>query len=249
MFVVFSLGIGIADLRFGQEIIFAASMLIVLFLMAKLVRALEPAARATLLGTAVVIFVYRAMPTPGPGVTWWMIDVLGFDQQFLSVLSLISGGLALLGMFLLRRFLAEHSITTIVAILTIAGAVLALPIIGMFYGLHHWTLAMTGGVVDARFIALVDTALESPLDHIAMMPMFHVRSAASNRAVPPYQAAVSPVRNRSLYVWRILTFGIIRPVPPVHAHQHRQPKRSSVPPVFQPVTTARNRTCPASTRS
>jgi hypothetical protein len=121
VFVVFSLGIGIANLRFGQEIIFAASMLIVLFLMAKLVSALEPAARATLLGTAVVIFVYRAMPTPGPGVTWWMIDVLGFDQQFLSVLSLISGGLALAGMFLFRRFLAEHSITTIVAILTIAG--------------------------------------------------------------------------------------------------------------------------------
>jgi hypothetical protein len=157
VFVVFSLGIGIADLRFGQEIIFA-SMLIVLCLMARLVRALEPPARATLLGTAVVIFVYRAMPTPGPGVTWWMIDVLGFDQQFLSVLSLISGGLALAGMFLFRRFLAEYSITTIVAILTIAGAVLAVPIIGMFYGLHHWTSAMTGGVVDARFIALVDTA-------------------------------------------------------------------------------------------
>ena len=171
VFVVFSLAIGIADLRFGQEIIFAASLLIVLFLMAKLVGALEPAARATLLGTSIVIFVYRAMPTPGPGVTWWMIDVLGFDQQFLSVLSLISGGLALVGMFLFRRFLAEHSITTIVATLTIAGAVLALPIIGMFYGLHHWTSAMTGGVIDARFIALVDTALESPLGQIAMIPM------------------------------------------------------------------------------
>jgi hypothetical protein len=171
VFVVFSLAIGIADLGFGQEIIFAASMLIILFLMAKLVRALEPAARATLIGTAVVIFVYRAVPTPGPGVTWWMIDVLGFDQQFLSVLSLIAGGLALIGMFLVRRLLAEHSITTIVAMLTIAGAVLALPIIGMFYGLHHWTSAMSGGVVDARFIALVDTALESPLGQIAMIPM------------------------------------------------------------------------------
>jgi hypothetical protein len=41
----------------------------------------------------------------------------------------------------------------------------------MFYGLHHWTAAMTGGIVDARFIALVDTALESPLGQIAMIPM------------------------------------------------------------------------------
>ena len=47
----------------------------------------------------------------------------------------------------------------------------ALPIVGMFYGLHHWTAAHTGGVVDARFIALVDTAIESPLGQIAMVPM------------------------------------------------------------------------------
>jgi hypothetical protein len=40
--------------------------------------------RATLVGTAVVIFVFRAHARPGPGSTWWMIDVLGFDQQFLS---------------------------------------------------------------------------------------------------------------------------------------------------------------------
>jgi len=49
--------------------------------------------------------------------------------------------------------------------------VLSLPTLGMFYGLHHWTAAMTGGIVDARFIALVDTALESPLGQIAMIPM------------------------------------------------------------------------------
>jgi hypothetical protein len=41
----------------------------------------------------------------------------------------------------------------------------------MYYGLHKWTAAMTGGVVDARFIALVNTALESPLGQIAMIPM------------------------------------------------------------------------------
>jgi hypothetical protein len=31
--------------------------------------------------------------------------------------------------------------------------------------------SLTGGLVDARFIALVDTALESPLGQIAMVPM------------------------------------------------------------------------------
>jgi len=41
----------------------------------------------------------------------------------------------------------------------------------MFYGFHEWTAAMTGGIVDSRFIALVDTAVESPLGQIAMIPM------------------------------------------------------------------------------
>ena len=51
-------------------------------------RARAGAAQRTLIGTALLIFVFRAMPTPGAGSTWWMIDVLGFDQQFLSVLAL-----------------------------------------------------------------------------------------------------------------------------------------------------------------
>ena len=171
VFVAFTLAVGLADLPFGQEIIFAGSMAIVAFLMLRLMQEMEPAARQILLGTAIVIFAFRAVPTPGPGVTWWMIDVLGFDQRFLSVLALIGGGLALVGMFLFRRLMAERSITFVITLLTIAGTLLALPIIGMYYGLHHWTAAMTGGIVDARFIALVDTALESPLGQVAMIPM------------------------------------------------------------------------------
>jgi len=170
-FVIFTAVVGLTNLPSGQEIIFAGSMVIVLFLLTKLLKALEPDARQTLVGTAIVIFIFRAMPTVGPGVTWWMIDELRFDQEFLSVLSLISSGLTLAGMFIFRRFMAEKSIAYVVATLTIAVTLLALPIIGMYYGLHHWTAARTGGVVDARFIAIVDTALESPLGQIAMIPM------------------------------------------------------------------------------
>ncbi len=100
-----------------------------------------------------------------------MIDELGFDQQFLAVLSLIASALTLFGMFLFRRFMAERSIAYVVVFLTIASTLLYLPIIGMYYGLHEWTSARTGGLVDAHFIALVDTALESPLGQIAMIPM------------------------------------------------------------------------------
>ena len=151
---------------------------IIVFLIAKLTRSLAPDARATLVGTAIVIFIYRAIPSPGPGSTWWMIDELRFDGQFLSVLSLISSALTLAGMFLFRRFMAERSITYVIGFLTLTGFLLSLPTLGMFYGLHHWTAAVTGGIVDARFIALVDTALESPLGQIAMIPMLARQNGA-----------------------------------------------------------------------
>jgi len=171
VFVVFTVSMGLGEVPWNQEIIFAGSLLIVGFLISRLMKVLEPAARNVLLGTAIIIFVYRAMPTPGAGQTWWMIDVLGFDQQFLSVLSLISSGLALFGMFIFRRFMAEKSIAYIVVFLTLISTLLTFPIIGMYYGLHTWTAAHTGGIVDAHFIALVDTAIESPLGQVAMIPM------------------------------------------------------------------------------
>ena len=181
-FVVFTLGMGFSRLPFNQEVIFVGSFAIVAFLIAKLTRELEPEARATLVGTAIVVFMFRAIPGPGEGLTWWMIDELRFDQHFLAVLSLIGSVLTLFGMFIFRRFMAERSIAYVVGFLTVIGTAFALPIVGMYYGLHQWTASLTGGVVDARFIAIVNTALESPLGQIAMIPMLAwiANSAPSN---------------------------------------------------------------------
>jgi hypothetical protein len=199
VFVVFTVGLGLADIPYNQEVIFAGSISIVLFLMMRLVRELDPAARNTLVGTALLIFVFRALPGPGPGSTWWMIDELRFDQQFLSILSLIGSALTLAGLFLFRRFMAERSIAYVIGFLTLAGTILALPTIGMYYGLHHWTAAHTGGVVDARFIALIDTALESPLGQIAMVPMLAwIANSAPDRLKATYFAVMASFTNLAL---------------------------------------------------
>jgi hypothetical protein len=170
-FVIFTLTVGLGHVPFDEEIVFTGSMAIVVFLMGRLLKELEPAQRFNLVGTAIIIYIYRALPGPGAGSTWWQIDQLGFDQQFISKLSLISSGFALFGMFIFRRFMAERPISYIVGFLTIVGTALSLPILGMFYGLHEWTSSLTHGMVDARFIALVDTALESPLGQVSMIPM------------------------------------------------------------------------------
>lgn len=198
-FTLVSLGVGIGDVAGGQEIVFGASMAIVLFLMWRITRELEPEARHVLVGTALLVFVFRATPGPGAGSTWWMIDVLGFDQQFLAQLSLIGSVLTLAGLFIFRRFMAERSIAYIVGSLTIATTIIGAPIVGMYYGLHHWTAAHTGGVVDARMIALIDTALESPLGQIAMVPMLAwIANSAPDRLKATFFAVMASFTNLAL---------------------------------------------------
>jgi MFS family permease len=199
LFVAISLSVGLAQVEFSQEIVFVSSFAVITFLMAKLLRELDEDARRTLLGTAIVIFVFRAMPGPGAGSTWWMIDSLGFDQSFLAQLSLIGSVLTLFGLFLFRRFMGERSIAYIVGFLTLIGTLLSLPTLGMYYGLHEWTAAHTGGVVDARFIALIDTALESPLGQIAMVPMLAwIANSAPANLKATYFAVMASFTNLAL---------------------------------------------------
>jgi BT1 family len=170
-FVVLTLAIGISDIPLAQEIVFCGSMAIITMLIYQLVQKLPQAKARALVGTALIIFVFRAVPLPGAGATWFMIDQLRFDQQFLSVLSLIASCLTLIGMVLLRPLMASRSIAYIVVLLTLASGVLALPNIGLYYGVQDWTARLTGGVVDAHFIAIIETTLESPLGQVAMIPL------------------------------------------------------------------------------
>ena len=171
IFVIFTLSVGSFNVPFAQEIVFIGSVIIILFLMFKLIKELPKELRLTIVGTAVIIFIFRAMPGPGPGLTWFEIDVLGFNEQFFSILSLLASILTLAGIVLLRPFMANNSIAKIIIVLSIAGAILFLPSVGMYYGFHNWTSSITGGVVDAKFIALINTALESPLGQVSMIPL------------------------------------------------------------------------------
>tara|TARA_B100001250_G_scaffold124565_1_gene105876 strand:- start:1371 stop:2984 length:1614 start_codon:yes stop_codon:yes gene_type:complete len=171
VFVIFTLSIGSFRVPYAQEIVFLGSMIIILFLMSKLVKELPKDLRLTVVGTAIIIFVFRAMPGPGPGLTWFEIDELKFNEQFFSVLSLLASILTLAGIILLRPFMAKNSIAKIIVILSVAGTILFLPSVGMYYGFHNWTSSLTNGIVDAKFIAIINTALESPLGQVSMIPL------------------------------------------------------------------------------
>lgn len=170
-FVALSIALGTSSFTYAQEIVFGTSLAIILYLIRQLLKSLDDKAAHVLVGTATIIFVFRAVPLPGPGLTWFEIDILEFDERFLSILSLITSLLTLVGLVVLRPLMADRSIAYIVVLLTLAAGLLSLPNIGLYYGIQEWTAAQTGGIVDARFIAILDTAIESPLGQIAMVPM------------------------------------------------------------------------------
>ena len=184
-FVIFSILMGTAKISYAQEIVFVVSLAIIFYLMAQLIKELSPVQARILLGTAAIIFVFRAVPLPGAGWTWFQIDELGFDEQFLAILAFITSLLALIGLVVLRPLMASKSIAQVVVLLTLAAGVLSLPNLALYYGLHEWTAALTSGVIDARFIAVLDTAIESPLGQVAMVPML----AWIARNAPPHLKA------------------------------------------------------------
>jgi len=205
-FVAISLTVGLSNIAYGQEIIFIGSMAIVLLLMRQLIAVLTQAQARALIGTAVVIFIFRAVPRPGDGYTWFSIDVLGFDQQFLSILSLITSVLTLVGMVILRPLMASKPIVYIVVLLTLAGGILSLPNIGLYYGIQDITAPLTGGIVDARFIAILDTAVESPLGQVAMIPMLAwIARNAPNDLKATFFAVMASFTNLALSASSLLT--------------------------------------------
>jgi hypothetical protein len=102
--------------------------------------------------------------------------------------------------------MARRSIAYIVVLLTLAAGVLALPNIGLYYGIQHWTAALTGGIVDAHFIAIIDTALESPLGQVAMIPMLAwiARNAPTNLKAT-FFAVMASFTNLALSAGSLLT--------------------------------------------
>ena len=169
IFVVMTLILGLSDFLLKAEIIFAGSLAIIIYLMMQLLKDLNPDKRREILGIAIIIFVFRAMPTMGAGSSWWQIDVLQFDEAFFGTLRQIASILAIGGMFALRGWMARRPVPYLVVFLSVYTTVMTLPFLGMYYGLHEWTEAHFG--FGARTISIIDTMADSPLGQVAMIPM------------------------------------------------------------------------------
>ncbi len=196
-FLAATLGLGLSDLPAKMEVIFLTSLAIIAYLMRQLLLPMSPEKRREIVGIAIIVFVFRAMPGTGAGSAWWQIDVLGFDEAFFGTLRQIASILAILGMFVLRGWMSRRPIPYLVVFLSVYGTVMNAPFLGMYYGLHEWTERVFG--FGARTIALIDTMADSPLGQVAMVPMLAwiAREAPENQKAT-YFAVMAAFTNLAL---------------------------------------------------
>lgn len=169
VFVIVSLILGLSDFGLKKEAIFIASFSVIAYLMHLLLKNLDAGKRREIIGIAIIVFVFRAMPSAGAGASWWQIDVLGFDESFFGTLRQISALLAIAGLFALRGWMTRRPLPYLVVFLAVYSTVMMLPFIGMYHGLHVWTQANFG--FGAKTIAIIDTMADSPLGQVMMVPM------------------------------------------------------------------------------
>ena len=112
-----------------------------------------------------MIFAYRSTPAIGDGYFWWTLDVLKFDEAFYGTLRQTAAIISILAIWVFSKQLTEYPVTKVLLWLAIAGTVLLLPNVGLFYGLHEWTERTFG--LGARSITVLNAAVASPWKLIA----------------------------------------------------------------------------------
>src|SRR4029453_8199035 len=163
---------------FGQEIILLVSGALIVMLLHRvgISRSVAVAAFA--------IFCFRAAPGAGQGFNYWAIDHLGFDHEFLGVLAQVSAVLSLVGLIVFRRPITHRPVSYTLFWVTIAGSVLYLPTIGLFYGGNEWF------GLSPRMFAFIDTTIAAPLGQLSMVPMLALIARTAPRGAEATMFAI-----------------------------------------------------------
>jgi len=204
VFVIMTLLFGLSNVSLKKEVIFIGSLAIIAYLMAQLLKDMEPSKRREIVGIAIIIFVFRAMPTFGAGSSWWQIDLLGFDEAFFGTLRQVASILAILGLFALRGWMGRRPVPYLVVFLTVYNTIMMMPFVGMYFGLHEWTQSHFG--FGARTIAIVDTMADSPMGQVAMVPMLAwIAKEAPKNQKATYFAVMAAFTNIALSASNLAT--------------------------------------------
>ncbi len=168
-FGAFVVAVGLSQIGFGQEIVFVVSMGVVIWMLSRVTEDIEHTTRMRIAYAAIIIFAFRATPTPGDGYTWFSIDVLGFNEVFFGVLGQIGAGVAIVAAWMLSDVVTRKPVAQVLLWITLLSTILSLPGLLLVFQLHTVTEQMFG--IGARGIALFDTVATSPFAQLSMIPL------------------------------------------------------------------------------
>lgn len=118
-----------------------------------------------LLWAAVFLFIWRATPSSGGALNYYMIDELAFDPEFFGRLALISHGMGIVGILIFRKWLLSVPLKKLFFWIIIASVILSLPTIGLVYGWYEYLH------MSPRMFAMADTLISGPLSEIGFLPL------------------------------------------------------------------------------
>jgi hypothetical protein len=185
---------------FSQEIIFAVSMAVVIWMLTRVTQEIDHATRIRIAFVAIVIFAFRATPGIGAGYTWFAIDVLGFSEGFFGVLGQIGTGVGFVALWMLSDFITRKPLAQVLLWLTVLGTVLSLPLLVLVF---EWYKALG---IAPHTIALFETVATSPFAQLSMIPLLTliaIYAPAGHRAT--WFALTASLMNLALQASELLT--------------------------------------------
>ena len=182
---------------------------------------LKGALSADLLWAIAFVFVWRATPSSGGGLSYYMIDELGFDPEFFGRLSLVSHGMSIVGVLVFRKFLLSVSLRKLFFWIIVASVVLSMPSIGLVYGWYEYLH------VSPRFFAMADTFISAPLTEIAFLPLLVLATRVCPKGIEATMFAIlASIMNIGLAVsdiggaWLLNVFNVHQAMEGVAANYH-----------------------------
>ena len=126
---------------------------------------LKNAMTPALLWAVLFMFIWRATPSSGGALSYFMIDEIKFSPEFFGRLSLISSAMGIAGVLIFRKFLLNIPLNKLFFWIIIASIVLSMPTIGLVYGWYEYI------GVSPKLFAMADTFISAPLSEIAFIPL------------------------------------------------------------------------------
>jgi MFS family permease len=192
--------IGLSQVSYSQEIVFALSMAVVIWMLVLVTRDIDHATRVRIALAAIIIFAFRATPLVGDGLTWFEIDVLGFTEGFFGVLSQIGAGVAIAALWFLSDLITRKPVAQVLLWLAVLGTIMSLPMLVLVF---QWYGALG---VSPHAVALFETIAASPFADLSMIPvltLIAIYAPAGRRAT--WFALMASLMNLALQAGALLT--------------------------------------------